>query len=235
MTSNVTKEIKKLQNIQNTYDSIAAEFDITRYKPWPQTVEFVNELVNHSTVLDLGCGNGRNIKYLASVQRGFNIIGLDFSIPLLRIANKNLKQLGFDKNINYLFGDISSLPIQDNTIDSALCVATLHHLPTSKLRISALMELHRCLKHNGRAFISVWDFEQDKFKDELTRQLKEPAREGEFGDVFVPWKGKRGKTYQRYYHLFYQDELMKLIDQVNFRTKRSFRAADNYHAVVEKK
>lgn len=235
MTGKIKKEIKKLQNIQDAYDSIAAEFDITRYKPWPQTVEFIKELPNDSTVLDLGCGNGRNIKYLASSNHGFMIIGLDFSFPLLRIADKNMKQLGLDNNIHYILGDISCLPLQDNTIDSSLCVATIHHLPTSELRTNALMELYRCLKPNGSAFISVWDFEQAKFKDELTRQLKEPPKNGEFGDVFVPWKGKRGKTFQRYYHLFYQDELINLLHQANFSIKKSFRAADNYHAVVEKK
>ena len=77
-------------------------------------------------------------------------------------------------------------------MDAALSVATLHHLPSPEQRLQSLQELARVLVPGGRAFISVWDFEQERFADELKRQLKDPPSDGEFGDVYVPWKGKRG-------------------------------------------
>ncbi len=223
----------KLLSIQQTYDAIAAEFDITRYKPWPQTVEFIDALPEHSLVLDLGCGNGRNIKYLAEVGRGFRIFGLDFSVRMIRIAQEKIKQLGLDKDVEFFLGDVVKLPITDSTIDGVIYVAALHHLPSAQLRLASLHELGRVLKPGGRAFISVWDFEQERFADELKKQLSEPPVSGEFGDVWVLWKGKRGMKYQRFYHLFYRDEFEKLLLNAKFKIERLFRAADNYHAVVK--
>ena len=41
-----------IQSIQSVFNAIAPEFDITRYKPWPQTVEFIDALPDNSTILD---------------------------------------------------------------------------------------------------------------------------------------------------------------------------------------
>jgi ubiquinone/menaquinone biosynthesis C-methylase UbiE len=224
--------IKRLIEIQQTYDAISAEFDITRYKPWPQTVEFIDSLPTGSSILDLGCGNGRNIKYLAEVNKGFRILGLDFSIRMLRIAKDKIKQLGLMENVEFVLGDISNLPVTNDSIDAAISVATFHHLPSSELRLKSLLELARVLKHGGSAFISVWDFEQERFTDELEKQLDQPPLDGEFGDVMVPWQGKRGEKFHRFYHLFYKDEFEKLLNKANFKIDKLFRAADNYHAVV---
>ncbi len=224
----------KLMDIQQTYDAIAAEFDITRYKPWPQTVEFIDELLENGTVLDLGCGNGRNIKYLAEVNRGFRIFCLDFSVRMLRIAKEKLKQLGLDKDVEFILGDVVKLPLTDSSMDGVIYVATLHHLPSAQLRLKSLLELERILKPGGRAFISVWDFEQERFGKELEKQLAEPPKIGEFGDIYVPWVGKRGEKYLRFYHLFYKDELKEQLSKTELKIEKLFRAADNYHAVVRK-
>jgi len=223
-----------LQSIQKTFNTIAAEFDITRYKPWPQTIEFINELPKNGLILDLGCGNGRNTLYLASAQRGFRILGLDFSLPMLRIAESKLKQRGFTADVALILADIVKLPIASSSLDGALFVAALHHLPSEKLRLASVLELERCLKPGGKAFISVWDFEQERFKDELSHQLENPPKDGEFGDVYVPWTGKRGATKMRFYHLFYRDEFQKLLGQTSLKIIKIFRASDNYHGVVEK-
>lgn len=225
---------KDLMAIQQTYDAIAAEFDITRYKPWPQTVEFIDELPDKSIVLDLGCGNGRNVKYLLQTNRGFKVIGLDFSKPMLRIAKDKVGRLNLDNNVDYIQGDVISFPLLSNSIDGALYVAALHHVPTPELRLASLLELERVLRPGGKAFISVWDFEQERFVKELDQQLSTAPTDREFGDVYVPWTGKRGQTYQRFYHLFYRDELKELLTGTELKLEQMFRASDNYHAIVEK-
>jgi ubiquinone/menaquinone biosynthesis C-methylase UbiE len=234
MSENHQKTRIDQRSLQKTYNEIAAEFDVTRYKPWPQTVDFINELPDDSSILDLGCGNGRNTIYLASLARGFKIIAIDFSVKMLRIAKNKSKQQKLKENIEFVLGDIAKIPFATSSMDNAIYVATLHHLPTSDLRLQSLKDLKRCLKPGGRAFVSVWDFEQERFENELSEQLQEPPTDREFGDVFVPWTGKRSANEQRFYHLFYKDELESLLDKTNFRIEKLFRAADNYHAVVVK-
>ena len=74
------------QQIMDTYNEIADDFDPTRPHPWPETVEFVKTVEECSRVIDLGCGNGRNSVYLA--QQGLQVVGVDFAINMLKIANQ---------------------------------------------------------------------------------------------------------------------------------------------------
>jgi ubiquinone/menaquinone biosynthesis C-methylase UbiE len=223
-----------LKSIRHTYDEIAAEFDITRYKPWPQTVDFISGVADNCSILDLGCGNGRNIVYLVSLDRGFEIVGLDFSSRMLRLAGDKFKSFSTGNNVKLVSGDIVKLPFAKGAFDSILFVATLHHLPSAELRLKSVLEMERCLKHGGKAFIGVWDFEQERFAAELEAQLKIPPPDREFGDVLVPWSGKRSSAQQRFYHLFYRDELEQLLKQTRLKIIDIFRASDNYHAVVQK-
>jgi len=234
MSDNHQGTIIDLISLQKTYNEIAAEFDVTRYSPWPQTVDFITELPDNCSILDLGCGNGRNSIYLASLARGFKIMAIDFSVKMLRIAKNKTQQQKLDRNIEFALGDIAKLPLATGSIDNAIFVATLHHLPSAELRLQSLIDLERCLKPGGRAFVSVWDFEQERFEKELAEQLKEPPTDREFGDVFVPWTGKRSANQQRFYHLFYKDEFEKLMNQTELKIEKLFRAAENYHAVLRK-
>jgi ubiquinone/menaquinone biosynthesis C-methylase UbiE len=43
------------------YEQIAGHFSTTRHKPWPKVVEFMELVPAGSVLLDLGCGNGKNI------------------------------------------------------------------------------------------------------------------------------------------------------------------------------
>ncbi|MBC8045652.1 MAG: class I SAM-dependent methyltransferase [Fimbriimonadaceae bacterium] len=58
-----------------------------------EAADFVEHLLSHlhpakqSSMLDIGCGNGRHSKYLAS--KGFNTTGFDLSLSSIREAKKN--------------------------------------------------------------------------------------------------------------------------------------------------
>lgn len=47
--------------IFQVYEQIAGHFSTTRHKPWPKVVEFMQGVPPGSVVMDLGCGNGKNI------------------------------------------------------------------------------------------------------------------------------------------------------------------------------
>ena len=48
--------------VHNIYNDIADHFSTTRHKPWPGVVKFIESMAPHSSMLDIGCGNG---KYLS--------------------------------------------------------------------------------------------------------------------------------------------------------------------------
>jgi SAM-dependent methyltransferase len=64
------------------------------------------ELPSGSQILDCPCGQGRHAHLLA--EAGYNVTGLDYSAPLLRIA----KARGTGKLLRYRRGDMRALPAE---------------------------------------------------------------------------------------------------------------------------
>ncbi len=232
MTHNLQKAKKIKSELRETFDTIAPHFDITRYKPWPESKRFISTLQKGTTVLDLGCGNGRNSIYLA--KEGMKVIGMDFSRGLLKIAKNKVEWKGMVKSVDLVEGEIGSLPMKSASLDGVLFIATLHHLPTPQERLESLMEIKRCLKPGGRTLVSAWAQEQEKFVEDLKRSKEDPDEGFEFGDIFLPWKMKEGRVFQRYYHLFSKDEFEDLIKRSGFELIRIFFSADNHYAEMRK-
>lgn len=221
----------KLQLIE-TFDEIAPHFDITRYKPWPESKKFISTVPKGSTVLDLGCGNGRNSIYLA--KEDMNVIGIDFSRALMKIARNKIEWKGLLSHVKFLQGDISSLPLKNDCIDAVLFIATIHHLPTPEERFKSILEVRRCLKSGGRVLVSAWAQEQEKFRDELKKSEASNEEGFEYGDVFLPWKLKEGKELQRYYHLFSRKEFEDLMNKSGLEVVKIFWSSDNHYAELRK-
>lgn len=232
MTHNPQKAKLIKSELKETFDTIAPHFDITRYKPWPESKRFISTLQKGSTVLDMGCGNGRNSIYLA--KEGMKVIGIDFSRGLLKIAKNKVEWREVADRVNLLEGEVGSLPLKNDSVDSVLFIATLHHLPTPQERLQSLLEIKLCLKPGGAVLISAWAQEQDKFKEDLEKS-KENKEEGfEYGDVFLPWKMREGCVFQRYYHLFSKEEFEDLIGKSGLEVKKIFFSADNHYAELQK-
>ncbi|MEO6577494.1 MAG: class I SAM-dependent methyltransferase [Candidatus Limnocylindria bacterium] len=53
--------------------------------------------------IDLGCGTGANVLYLA--QHGFESTGVDFSPIALRVARKRASAVGMDGHVRFVEGD----------------------------------------------------------------------------------------------------------------------------------
>lgn len=201
------------RGITKTYDEIAEHFDVTRVWPWKECTEFIKTIPQNSLILDLGCGSGRHCKMI--IQNNNKVIGIDISKKQLKIAK------GKNKNGIFIKGDVVNIPVKDDVFDAILFIATLHHLNTEKERIESLNELKRVLKNKGNALISVWAYEQERFK-------------GKRKDLFVSWTTNEGKVYQRFCHLFSKNELKELIKKSNLKLIKSFRSGDNYFGIVSK-
>jgi ubiquinone/menaquinone biosynthesis C-methylase UbiE len=221
----------KLQLVK-TFDEIAHHFDITRYKPWPESKRFISTLAKDSLVLDLGCGNGRNSFYLAG--EGMKVLGLDFSKALLKIAQNKTEWKGLLDRVDFLQSDTASLPLKSEGVDAILYIATVHHLPTKEERYESMREVNRCLKPGGRALVSAWAQEQEKFREELKKSESVKEEGFEYGDIFLPWKMKDGRVYQRYYHLFSKGEFEELMENSGLETERIFWSSDNHYAELRK-
>ena len=61
------------EHVQSVYDSIAAQWHGTRYKPWPKVAAFIERQPKGSLFGDIGCGNGKNWMACVELCGGYNI------------------------------------------------------------------------------------------------------------------------------------------------------------------
>lgn len=94
---------------------------------------------------DLGCGTG--LATAAIAPHVARVIGVDASEEMLGAARTRLSAL---KNVEWRAGTLEALPIKDRTLDVAVLMLVLHHVPSP---VAALSEAFRALKPGGRVLI----------------------------------------------------------------------------------
>lgn len=111
---------------QQYYDTHAKEYAAaTLPARLPDVWRLLTErLKPGSTLLDLGCGAGRDLKYFSEI--GYQVVGVDFSKELVEIAER---ESGHD----VILADFRKLPFAADTFDAVLAIASLLHLPPQDL------------------------------------------------------------------------------------------------------
>lgn len=186
-------------NQKETWNKLAECWDKFRQKPFRDIKGILEKISNfkQSKILDIGCGNCRNLLIFA--KKGFDCYGIDFSRNMLKYAERFCKKHKIKINLKY--GLAEKIPFPNNNFDYVLSIAVLHHLDTKEKREKSLKEIYRVLKKNGIGFISVWN----RFPLSLFVKNK-----------YVKWRF-RNKVYYRYYYFFGYLELKKLLKKFNFK------------------
>jgi len=196
------------------YDKNAFNFSKTRVNPWPSTIQFLNNIEKNSKVLDVGCGNGRNLFYRDDI----NVTGLEYSKELCKIVE--------NKGGKVVNANMTDMPFDNNYFDYIICIASYHHLDNDKDREKAINEMFRVLKEKGKVFIQVWAMEQP-----FNSKRKFLKR-----NQIVPWKNKDGTILNRYYRIYPKGELEIEVKKFNsdFELLKSFYEEGNWVIILLK-
>lgn len=218
------------RSLRETYDAIAPHFSERRKELWAPMKLFIDE-VSPCTIADLGCGAGRSLIYAAN--KGCTVIGIDTSSGQLEMAAKNLRDEGVEEKVELIRSDLEELDMKDECWDHCMIIASLHHIPDRIGRIRSLDEAHRCTEHKGRILISVWSWDQERFREDHLSRINGERIIGELdgpepGDVYVPWK--EGVTRLRFYHLYGPGELEDEIASSRWSLSRSYFDGRNHWA-----
>ena len=79
--------------------------------------------------LDLGCGHGTNVVYLA--QHRWDAVGVDFVPSAIGRAKRRARDAGVGERARFLVADVTSLPDLGAPFDLALDMGCLHSVPAS--------------------------------------------------------------------------------------------------------
>lgn len=120
-------------------------YDFSKSKPSPILASFCDRyLKDGDTVLDLGCGGGRNAHYLA--QRGYKVHGVDISTAAIEFCKKRFAR--FNLYGTFKQGTIDCIPYPDNYFCGVICIAVIDHVTFECARVS-ITEIRRVLNSNG--------------------------------------------------------------------------------------
>ncbi len=174
--------------------------DLIKFTRWLER-EHGRKFLNATTsALDLGCGNGRNLIYLAK-HFGIRGVGYDISGEAVNLA----KKLSDDLPISYETRSIAgALPLPDASHMFVLDMMTSHFLKASE-RKNLIAEIARVLKIGGWFFWKTFLLDEDVHAERLLRE----SPSGEVGSYIHPKIGVAE-------HVFTEEEVTEALSEKFF-------------------
>ena len=222
---------------QEFYNKFGDQFSATRQRLQPGVKKILDSIQADVSILDLGCGNGNFLRELSRRGHKQPLLGVDFSLPLLRDAESvpgvefremDLSKLSAFSNeisapVAVLGGGDAALSKINGGWDVIAMFATLHHIPSTEMRLDILTTVHKLLKPDGKFFLSNWQFlNSEKLKSRIQPWDKVGVNEVDLdnGDYLLDWRS--GGEGLRYAHHFTAEELLGLAEQAEMRVIDSF-------------
>jgi SAM-dependent methyltransferase len=179
-----------------------------------------------NTLLDCGCGNGKNMIYAQSL--GYHSDGFDISNNLLDICK--------NKGLNVYYQDVLNLKV-NKKYNKIISIAVLHHLQTFEEQVAAIKILCDCLDNNGKLLVSFWSKEktlddikeyrqgsQDSQDSQGSQGIiandvrsKSDSRDFVAGPNYVSWKLDRENIIQRFYYIHDYKSIQELAKNINVK------------------
>ncbi|MGQ9491831.1 MAG: methyltransferase domain-containing protein [Anaerolineae bacterium] len=202
------REVLRALN-RDFYARFADPFARTR-RSWPPGFAFILPYLRHAAnVLDLGCGNGRLLSFLAHHGWSGDYVGLDNSAGLLAEAAQvaaahpavRPRFLQADLMDEDWPQQLAACALTQGTwrADAIACLAVLHHIPGAANRARFLATCRALLAPAGRLVLSTWQFmTSPRLRGRVLpwETIGLQAAQVEPGDYLVAWgEGAAGRRY----------------------------------------
>jgi demethylmenaquinone methyltransferase/2-methoxy-6-polyprenyl-1,4-benzoquinol methylase len=120
--------------------------------PRKAVIEAISE---NDKILDLCTGTATNAMGISKAIPTSEIVGVDLSENMLKVAREKLKKSNI-KNITLYQMDATKLSFKSESFDKILLSLILHEMD-EELRSKILSEAKRALKKDGRIIITEWE------------------------------------------------------------------------------
>jgi len=178
--------------------------------------EIIKFIDNEQTVLDCGCGNGTSTLQIAR-RRTVDLIGVDYSEEMLRMAEINLEQVKpeLKGNVRFERGDVLNLTFKEGTFDTVITMRCLQNLPSFDLQKQAILSIKGLLKTGGR-FLML------ECSNDGLRQLNK----------VLTWVGREPLS-PPWHNLFFNDrDLFRLSDEHSFPLIKTINVSGVYQLLA---
>ena len=144
-----TSIVRYYEDLAGNYDN---RFDNQRLE-YMRSVE--NKILLNSLkpglILDIGCGTGEQTLFLA--KKDYQVIGVDISGEMIRIAKDRVDNAGLNDKVSLIIASAEALPFKDDCVDGLISIFGVYsHVP--KINI-ATQEIYRVLHNGSLAVITV--------------------------------------------------------------------------------
>jgi len=182
----------------NTYEVIAKEFSDSRAYVWQCVKDFTKLITKNSSILEIGCGNGKNMEYILN-NCDCNMVGVD--------TCQNFVDMCIAKKLQVYNNSINNLQFTNSNFDFVLCIAVFHHLLSEEKQINAMNEILRVMKPGAIGIITCWSTEQPY------GESKNKKFEFHEGINTVMWKGRQELNKTRYYYVYSEKMFRDFFDK----------------------
>ncbi|MCA9369169.1 MAG: class I SAM-dependent methyltransferase [Pseudomonadales bacterium] len=227
MQKSTIAQLNKLNS--EFYTTVASDFDNSRNHYWPGWIKLLEHIDAEkiSSVLDIGCGNGRFGSFATEHFHNLaNYTGIDSNQQLLDAAKTANPSGDFLKNdivSNFLSG--SPLVPTDQKFNLIAIFGVMHHIPSFELRAQLIKAASSLLTESGTLVFTTWqfmEFERLRKKTINPHEINIRTHELEDEDYFLDWQ--RGPLAIRYCHYFTPGEVAKLLHATNLSQISTYRA-----------
>lgn len=171
----------------NPYDKLYASQEYYWGKKPSKMCDKVIEIVRPNPnfrprLLDLGCGEGRNAVYFA--QHGFDVVGLDASLPGLKKTERYAKEAGVQ--VKTIQANITSYTLVD-TYDVIFSTGVLQYLP-QEVREQRFQNYKDSTSPNGINALSVFVKKPFIPRAPDAEETAYPYKSGELPGYYWDWE-----------------------------------------------
>jgi len=174
-----------------------------RIRLYEMMAEEIVSKTNSGRILDVGTGPGTLPIEIAKRAPDMEVIGIDISKTMVKIARKNAEKEGVSDRVKFEAMSAYELKFDDGYFDMVISSGALHHFNRPK---EAFNEIYRVLKPGKEAWI--YDLIRDASSEEMKRFLKS------WSISTFPWKiafRLHGLKYDEY-----MGRIAKAIEESNF-------------------
>ncbi len=151
---------------------------------------FLKDIPGEKTGIEMGCGKGRNVIWLAKQPGVRSMAGFDFSKNAIREAQLRAKEAGVLEKVSFYTADATFMwPYPSASFDFGIDCFASTDIESKEGREAAVLEMYRVIRPGGHVLVYALS-PDDAFHKEMIEQS--PAHEE---NAFYHHTGKFEKTF----------------------------------------